>query len=359
MESFPCQIKCFPCKYLGLPLSLKKLTRVQVQPLIDKVAGKLQTQKGRLLDKAGRLTLVRSVMSSILIYFVTVFKLKKWALKKIDKIKRSFLWTGSDQANGGHCLVRWQKTTLPKNLGDLRILEIGAFSRALRLRWLWFQWTEPERPWVGSDTPCDEVDKQLFRASTIVTVGNGNRTTFWHCSWENGRAPRDIAPRLYNLAWRKNRTLRQDITDHNWTRGLWRMQSGEELAEFILLWDVVQEVHLTDEDDQIRWRWTASGQYTAKSAYEAQFRGTYSSFYGATIWKAHIESKLKFFAWLLIQSKLLTADKLLLRHWQCNTICPLCDQELETTVHLCLRCSYSKEVWFLVSNWTGGLHSRK
>lgn len=84
-----------------------------MQPLIDKVAGKLQNWKGKLLDKAGRLTLVRTVMSSIPIYFVTVFKQKKWAIKKIDRI-RSFLWKGSDQANCGYCLVRWQKTVLPK-----------------------------------------------------------------------------------------------------------------------------------------------------------------------------------------------------------------------------------------------------
>lgn len=28
--------------------------------------------------------------------FLTVFTLQKWAIKKIDKLRRSFLWTGSD-----------------------------------------------------------------------------------------------------------------------------------------------------------------------------------------------------------------------------------------------------------------------
>ena len=27
----------------------------------------------------------------------------------------------------------------------------------------------------------------------------------------------------------------------DWTRGLWRMQSVEEMAEFVKLWDMVQE----------------------------------------------------------------------------------------------------------------------
>ena len=100
---------------------------------------------------------------------------------------------------------------LPKNLGGLGVLDLNFFGRALRLRWLWYAWTEPDRPWVGSIPPCDEVDKQLFRASTIVQLGDGNTTSFWNCRWMNGMAPRDFAPGLYKLAWRKNRTVKQDI----------------------------------------------------------------------------------------------------------------------------------------------------
>lgn len=37
-EKLPCEVPSFPCKYLGIPLSLRKLTRAQLQPLIDKTA---------------------------------------------------------------------------------------------------------------------------------------------------------------------------------------------------------------------------------------------------------------------------------------------------------------------------------
>eukprot|EP00267_Zea_mays_P032771 XP_008666548.1 uncharacterized protein LOC103645237 [Zea mays] len=57
MQPFPCAIKAFPCKYLGLPLTCRPLRRVDFQPLFDKLAGKLSAWKGKLLDKAGRLTL--------------------------------------------------------------------------------------------------------------------------------------------------------------------------------------------------------------------------------------------------------------------------------------------------------------
>ena len=79
------------------------------------------------------------------------------------------------------------------------------------------------------------------------------------------------------------------------------------------LWDLLQGIQLTGSPDTIIWRWTTNGEYTAKSAYNAQFFGSYSQFKGEYIWKAEVEGKHKFFAWLLVQSKILTADKLVAR----------------------------------------------
>lgn len=67
------------------------------------------------------------------------------------------------------------------------------------------------RPWVGTETPCSEIDKQLFRLCTAVTIGNGERARFWESAWLEGRAPRDLAPNLYKLAWRKNLSVREEI----------------------------------------------------------------------------------------------------------------------------------------------------
>jgi len=111
----------------------------------------------------------------------------------------------------------------------------------------------------------------------------------------NGQAPMDVFPDLFRLAWRKNKTVSEEIHQQNWTRGLWRMQTVEEMASFVQLWDFVQSVQLTDEPDTIAWRWTADGMYTAKSAYNAQFVGSYSLFKGDYIWKAETEGKHKFF----------------------------------------------------------------
>lgn len=256
MQGFNCPIKSFPCTYLGLPLHFRALHRIEFQPLIDKMSNRLSTWKGKFLNKAGRQKLLNTILSSIPTFFLTVFALKKWVIKRIDNIRRGFLWKGSEDTKGGHCLVRWAKVQKSKRLGGLGVLDLELFGRALRLRWLWYQWTEPDRPWVGTEVPCNEVDKQLFRTSTQVTLGNGQRTRFWESSWIDGQAPRDFAPHLYKLAWRKHQSVKEDLQNYNWTRGLWRMTSASEMAEFVSLWTLVSDVQLSEEKDTIRWKWT-------------------------------------------------------------------------------------------------------
>jgi hypothetical protein len=96
--------------------------------------------------------------------------------------------------------------------------------------------------------------------------------------------------------------------------------------------------------DSITWRRTTDGTYLAKSAYNAQYRGSYNTFRGDNIWKAETEGKYKFFDWLLVQSKILTADKLLARRWPCNPICSLCNQESETAAHLISKCGAERRI---------------
>jgi hypothetical protein len=122
------------------------------------------------------------------------------------------------------------------------------------------------------------------------------------------------------------------------------MTTVDEMAELVSLWALISEVHLTDAEDELKWKWTANGRYSARSAYAAHFAGSYCSFDCMAIWKAKTEGKHKFFAWLLVQSKILTTNKLITRSWPCNPTCLLCDQELESANHLCLQCVFSQQV---------------
>jgi hypothetical protein len=73
--------------------------------------------------------------------------LPTYITKAIDKIRRGFLWRGRKEINGGHCLVSWSKVFRPLDLGGLGISSIKELSWALRMRWLWLQKTDPNRPW--------------------------------------------------------------------------------------------------------------------------------------------------------------------------------------------------------------------
>jgi mannosylglycoprotein endo-beta-mannosidase len=86
ITDFPGKIGIFPSKYLGLPLHTRKLRRADVQPLIDKIDGRILGWKGKLLSTAGRETLVKSVLTAQPIYHLMFFPVQKWLLQQIDKM---------------------------------------------------------------------------------------------------------------------------------------------------------------------------------------------------------------------------------------------------------------------------------
>lgn len=344
LVDFPGEIGKFPGKYLGLPLHTRKLRRVDVQPLLDKIGTRIPGWKGKLLSMAGRETLVKSVLTLQTIYHLTVFPAQKWMLQQIDMMRRSFLLKGEEpeKCTGGHCLVNWPTTCAPRDLGDLGILDLERFAHALRLRWLWIRWHHADRPWAGLEIPCDNIDKDLFTASTIVTIGKGDKASFWHSSWINGQAPKYIAPTLFQKTKRKNVTLKKAMDENKWVSHIYPIQSFEEMQEFIGLWGVVNSIFRRDDaEDEIKWKWTPDGQYSTQSAYRIQFLGRHKKPALTPIWKAKAEPKCRIFAWILPQHKILTANNLAKRGWPHDPTCKLCNGALETPTHLCHDCPFT------------------
>jgi hypothetical protein len=70
------------------------------------------------------------------------------------------------------------RTTLPKNLGSLGVLNLDKFTRALRLRWLCLEWTTPEKASAETDVPCDDTDRLLFANCTRIILGDDNKVDF-------------------------------------------------------------------------------------------------------------------------------------------------------------------------------------
>jgi hypothetical protein len=67
-QIFPCQLINFPCKYLGETLSIHKLSKVELQSLLDAVADRLPNWKCRFMSRAGRTTLTKVTLSAIPIH---------------------------------------------------------------------------------------------------------------------------------------------------------------------------------------------------------------------------------------------------------------------------------------------------
>jgi hypothetical protein len=112
----------------------------------------------------------------------------------------------------------------------------------------------------------------LFASCTRITIGNGETAKFWTDKWLNGSTPEQLASLCFDLASRKKLTVKQALLEGRWMRGLQSFSSEEQLEQFVGLWRAVQQVQLTkDLTDSITWTLTADGQYSAKSAYEAQF----------------------------------------------------------------------------------------
>jgi hypothetical protein len=229
--------------------------------------------------------------------------------------------------------------------GGLGIKDMQAFSRASQLRWKWFRWTDRDRPWVGTETPCDEADRDLFASCTTISLGNGETARFWADRWLNRQAPKQMAPMCFALAARKQLTVKEALTNGRWMCDLQRMNNEEQLDQFVALWTALQNVALSTEIDRISWHITADGKYLASSAYYVQFYGRIRQPHPDHVWRIRAGGNVKIFLWLTLQNRNWTAERLRARNLPHDDCCSLCDQEFETAAHLALNCSYAKQVW--------------
>jgi hypothetical protein len=308
---------------------------VDFQHLEDKCAGKLPTWNGKYIAMADQASLIKSVIASQAIYYLTPLDLPPGTLKFINKLERVFLWSDKDKTSSANCKINWEAVCRPKKLGGLGILHMEKFATALRLCWPWLEWKELDKIWVGSGNPCSIKDMDIFYAATTITLGNGKKTPFWHAPWLDGRKPKDIAPLIFEASKRKNWPVFQALDDNAWIRKVC-------LEQLLMINHIIQDVNLVaNRDDDILWKFKESGLYMTKSANNMQFLGMIDSNMHNMIWKAWAPSKTKFFAWEAIQNRIWMADRLQKREWPNCGSCPLCKQAIETVSHLFVNCRFT------------------
>lgn len=77
---FSCPVGSFPLKYLGVPLHFEKLTREDLQPLVEQLLKRVAGWRGKLLSMAARALLIKTCLASIPIYLLSFIKFPKWQL---------------------------------------------------------------------------------------------------------------------------------------------------------------------------------------------------------------------------------------------------------------------------------------
>lgn len=97
-----------PFRYLGIPLSTKKLRYVDCQALVSQIIKPITHWATKFLSYRARLTLITSVLSSINSYWAKVFLLPKSIVKEVEGACRGFLWSGREKpSKKAH--VSWDK----------------------------------------------------------------------------------------------------------------------------------------------------------------------------------------------------------------------------------------------------------
>ncbi|XP_019258471.1 PREDICTED: uncharacterized protein LOC109236718 [Nicotiana attenuata] len=134
-------------RYLGAPLSSKRIFVARCQPLIDKIVGRITSWTAKFLSYAGRIQLIKSIMFSIQTYWAQIFVLPKKITKPIESICRSYQWTGEGTVSK-KALLAWEKICLPKSAGEFNVMNIAIWNKAVICKQFWNLCKEKKKLWI-------------------------------------------------------------------------------------------------------------------------------------------------------------------------------------------------------------------
>ena len=86
--------------------------------------------------------LLKSTLSNLPTYFLSLFTIPTHVANKIEKLQRDFLWSNSKIH-----LVGWDKVCAPIANGGLGIRKLTTFNKALLGKWLWRFGKEEDQLW--------------------------------------------------------------------------------------------------------------------------------------------------------------------------------------------------------------------
>jgi len=358
--------------------------------VIEKVHIRLSRWKGRCLTMAGRVCLINSVLSSIPLFFMSLFKLPSGVAGKLIRLQRSFLW-GWGAEGRKMAWASWSHVCIPHKFGGLGVIDVRLFNLALLGKWIWRLGSTERDLWKevltskyggwrslgeeGKGRRCSLWWKDLkevwfsegwgrsFADGFKWSIGEGKDILFWEDRWLNGESLKSSFPRFFSISSSKNAKVSELgywsngdwVWQLSWRRSFfeWEKSLAEQLRQLLLEARVV-----SGEVDGWIWKGGVSQSFSVNSAYNLvrKDKETMFSPIFCKLWKSKAIPSATLMTWRLLENKLATRVNLS-RRWVLvdSSLCGLCGLVEESCCHLFFDCSFARRVWGLCHRWVGAL----
>jgi len=352
------------------------------QPIIEKIQQRLATWKASCLTRPGKLVLIKAVLSSLPVYYLSLFRMPKRVAHEINKIQRRFLWSGKNESKAS-ALVKWEVVQRTKKEGGLGVGDPLLKNAALLFKWWWRFACEEGAMWKLVVQSIHEEDQLLLPTKNVSTlpgpwrdikriaieessvskaffeniairIGDGRKVRFWLDAWINEKTLKAEFPELF----RQSAQQCELVSNMGWYEGpMWRWTltwkselTPEQQAQVITLQGILQHHHPRhNAKDQLRWgnksNFCTKGLMTEVG--KVNQRNVIVDNLASTVWMKVAPPKVEFMTWLALLGKLNTRE-MLVRKGILNSEdnkCSFCQSNPETLDHLLLSCAVSRNVW--------------
>ncbi|GJR50574.1 RNA-directed DNA polymerase, eukaryota, reverse transcriptase zinc-binding domain protein [Tanacetum coccineum] len=328
-----CSILTAPFNYLGVKVD-SNMSRINSwDDVISKVSSRLSKWKLKLLSIGGRLTLLKSVLTSIPLYHMSIFKVAIGVLNHLESIRQNFFY-GVDGSDRKLAWIGWNMVLTSKKNGGLGV------SNTHKLI--------PRRsPWQDVILAIHSLQSKGINLMDFIQkkVGNGENTSFWDDSWLGEVALKVLYKRLYALEMCKSISVAEKMGHPSLSHSFRRMpRGGVEQENYGLLCSKVADLVLPNISD--RWCWSLEGsqEFSVKSSRILIDNTILPKAEVPTRWLRVVPIKVNVHAWRVCLDKLPTRANLSLRGMDIPSIaCPLCNSAVESTSHIFFACPLARQ----------------
>lgn len=352
-------------KYLRLPLLQGRTRKHDFNFIVEKLSFKLASWKQKLLNKAGRITLARSVLSSLPTYGMQSLWILQSVCAHIDSSIRRFIWKGIE-GKGIH-LVKWDTITLPRKMGGPGIRRAREAHTALLGKLVWELlhpsnklWTQIYRSkYIGeygnmlqlsSAANSSYCWRSVVKSAQAIKdgfswrIGDGSHVSFYFDKWLIDGPICDLVPVISEEI--KVLKVSDLIVFGSWNFELLGDNFPLEIKEKIQSYPLILFESIQDE---VVWGEETNGSFSASSCYNWLTTKERSASLGVSwnwVWKLKIPEKIKVLIWLLRHNSAPVNSFRHFRHLASSNACTRFGGELEESVLHCFRdCTISKQVW--------------